>query len=571
MFIPGSIKSSKWGWDSKQYPLRYSSSYVYNSTVGTWSALTLAPNGFYYGLPRVYFKDNATTIPAQDVLCVQPGKSNNRTNKWEQATINLVPSIDGTGSKKPVLPPFTAPSPGPAPSAQNRFPSKGVLCNNFINGTINGLIYYFGWSEKYYIRVQPQLSSNINSPIQSTQWEVIAYNSTSPAVMDPGTTGNASSYSGGILGQDGHIYLIPCPTNAATTIVKQKTIRIKPRNTSINSTNADIVEAGYHDGTTPARCFNRANGPYSPGVDINGTVLTVPSNVSSWSPTTTPGASLSNGISHPNGKIYLFGGVSPRIYILDPTKWGTSSEIYTSNTLYFPNNTLLNPPYGWLGQNCSATLEKLRPGQDPSTLKIIFGWCGAFGVNTDTSPKKYTATIVFDPVTNTFESNLYNQTTNEGLVMLPGVNTNSAMQTTSLINLPNGHVFQSTVNNIGAVDGSRNLFGKLIYFKGDQLKYIGPQKRSILSQVENIPIFSTYTTLVGQGGWAYSTPGIKSSFGKTIYSSVSGACEITSVKGFYPGIKHFSYSEDDSDIYDIPSDLSTLPTSLWNSYFNTPR
>jgi hypothetical protein len=569
MFIPGSIKSSKWGWDFKGYPIRYSSSYESTSTVGTWSSLTLAPNGFYYGLPRVYFKNAANTIPAQDVLCVQPGKSNNKTNKWQTATINLVPAVDGVGSKQPLLPPFTPPSPAPVASAQNRFPSKGVL-SHAVATNINGFIYYFGWSEKYYVRVQPQLSTNINPPTSTTQWEVIAYNSTSPAVMDPGTSGNSSSYSGGVLGRDGYIYLIPSPTNASTNIAKQRTIRIKPRNTQLNPTPVDVVEAGYHDGTTATRSFNRANGPYSPGVDINGNPLTLPSDASWTVNTNTAGLSLSNGISHPNGKIYLFGGASKRIYILDPEKWGTSSEIYTSNSLYFPNIFTSNPLYGWLGQNYSATLEKLRPGQDPSTLKIIFGWGGVFGTNTTNSPKKYTANIVFDPVTGTFTSNLYNETTNEGLVMFP-TNTNSLMQTTSLINLPNGHIFQSTVNNAGATDGSRNLFGRLIYFNNDVIKYMGPQKRSILSLVENIPIFNTYTDVIGQGGWAASTPGIKSSFGKTVYSSINGACEITSVKGFYPGIKHFSYGENDSDVYDIPSDLSTLPTSLWNSYFNTPR
>jgi hypothetical protein len=33
----------------------------------------------------------------------------------------------------------------------------------------------------------------------------------------------------------------------------------------------------------------------------------------------------------------------------------------------------------------------------------------------------------------------------------------------------------------------------------------------------------------------------------------------------------YQYEFNDSDIYDIPEDLSTLPTSLWNTYFNKPR
>ena len=197
--------------------------------------MALAPNGFYYALPRVWTKDSASTgTPANEVLCFKPGKSNNKNNKWESGTVYLIP---GSGGKRPALPSTT---PNYTASLQNRFPSKGVLSNGVISNTVNGFIYFFGWGERSYVVIGPQLDTTAD-PLTSTEWSVVAYNATTPA-LDPGTTGNASYYSGGVLGQDGHIYLIPCPTNASTNLVKQKVIRIKPRNTSINTTNADIIE-----------------------------------------------------------------------------------------------------------------------------------------------------------------------------------------------------------------------------------------------------------------------------------------------------------------------------------------
>jgi hypothetical protein len=556
MFAAGSVKASKWGWDYKGYLSKYDASYALTGgTVGAWSPLTLAPNGLYYALPRSWFK--AGGAAANDVLCFKPGKSNNKTNKWEPAQIFLIP---GSGGKRPALPSTT---PSTSGSGQNRFPSKGVLSHGVISNTTNGFIYFFGWGEPYYIRLRPQLDPDAD-PLTTTEWDVIAYNSTSPTLNS-----QWAAYSGGILGQDGHIYVIPCPLLTPAS-ARQKVIRIKPRNTSLNNTNVDIIEAGYHDGTTAAKSFATGFPTAYYGVDINGNPLALPADTT-WLASDTPaGISLSNGISHPNGKIYLFGGISKRVYILDPAKWGTTSEIYTSNDLYFPNILTASPEYGWFGGAFTATLEKLRPGQDPNTLKIIFGYGGRVSSTTNETNKVYTASIVFDTQTETFTP-LYDAVTNEGITFMPtATGPASESITSSFMNFPNGHIFQSGQTFPTINPDQTNAFGKLIYFKGDELKYLGPQKRNILSIKENQLAYE-YNAVAGSAGWASATPGIKSSFGKTILSSVNGACEITSVKGFYPGIKHFSYSEDDADIYDIPSNLSTLPTSLWNAYFNKPR
>lgn len=577
MFAAGSIKSSKWGWDVKGYTPKYDSSYTFASTSGFWSPLTLAPNGFYYALPRTWYK--STGVVANEVLCFKPGNSNNKDNKWTSGQAYLVPGVNLPNSpKQPQLPYYWATTAG---GTQFRFPSKGVLAPN-------GYLYFFGMSEKSYVILKPQTNVDLD-PVQFTEWEVVNYNDTTPQIDNVADGANGGSfYSGGILGSDGYIYLISSPqagnSNFNLNNNKQRNVRIAPKNTAVNATNIDIIELGYYNASSAARLFNST--PYYPGVDITGAALTAPTNMSGiefYGNTNNGnklyGSSIANGITHPNGKTYLFGGASKRIYILDPTKWGTSSEIYTSNTLYFPNLLAGNPTRGWynssdtstyFGAGFTATLEKLKPGQDPETLKIYFGYGGRISsaMNSTSINRKYTSTIVFDPITEEFTSNLYDESTNEGISIITSqaAETNSS---SSFVNLPNGHIFQSIKNGGDAT----NPFGKLIYPKEDgSIKYLGPQKRSIVSSTE-ITVTNSYFVYNGADGNGSATPGIKKSFGKTILSAANGACEITSVKGFYPGIKNFDYDDSttDADIYDIPSDISNLPTSLWNAYFNKPR
>lgn len=552
MFAAGSIKSSKWGWDVKGYTPNYDTSYTFNSTSGFWSPLTLAPNGFYYALPRVWYK--STGVLANDVLCFKPGNSNNKDNKWTPAQSILVPAtgtVDNPG-KQPLLPSESAVIGG---GTQYRFPSKGVLAPN-------GKLYFFGMTEKYYVVLTPQEDPGAD-PTIATQWQNFKYSTTNPQI-DIGVANSGSYYSGGILGSDGYIYLIPSPTAANTNFnvstLKQRNVRIAPRNTSVNSTNIDVVELGYYNGSSATRIFNAfPSGAYNPGVDIAGAPLTAPADMSVsdiYGSTSNGnklyGSSIANGITHPNGKTYLFGGASKRVYILDPTKWGTSSEIYTSNTLYFPNLLAGSPNKGWysvgttgpFGSGFTATLEKLKPGQDPNTLKIYFGFGGRINTLNMTSTdanRKYTSTIVFDPVTEEFTSNLYDESTNEGISIFNSQlsETNSS---SSFVNLPNGHIFQSIKNGLGSI----NPFGKLIYTKENSLvKYLGPTKRNILSTRE-INATQNYFSYAGSDGNGSAIPGIGKSFGKTILSGAQGACEITSVKGFYPGIKYFDYEDNNN-------------------------
>jgi hypothetical protein len=539
MFAAGSIKTSKWGWDFKGYTVKYDPSYTGGGTSGCWGPLTLAPNGFYYALPRVWTKNSlATGTPANDVLCFKPGKSNNKTNKWEPAQIFLVP---GGGQKQPNLP---SSWPSYIASAQYRFPSPGVLAPN-------GLIYFFGINERAYVRLTPQADPDAN-PVTATQWEVFKYNQTTPQIDFTGdgtTSASGSFYSGGVLGRDGYIYLIPSTTIANTNFtannVRQRTVRIAPRNTAINPNNVDVVELGYYNTSTGPRVFNKGANytpprPYAYGIDINGAELAIPSDITVSAYNSSVGRSLANAIVHPNGKIYLFGGASKRIYILDPTKWGLNTEIYTNNNIYIPTDFSASPNRAWHGAGVTGTLEKLKPGQDPNTLKIFFALSvGNQTVTTETT-KKYTSAIAFDPVTETFDGSFYDNTTNEGLTLMNSPTQGIGANSSSFAHFPNGHILQST----SSPTAGSNPFSKLLYIgKNNETKFIGPVKRNILSTSEKTAMYETYTHAAGQYGWGSSVPGIKSSFGKTLYSSIWGACEITSVKGFYPRIKHFSYND----------------------------
>jgi hypothetical protein len=81
-----------------------------------------------------------------------------------------------------------------------------------------------------------------------------------------------------------------------------------------------------------------------------------------------------------------------------------------------------------------------------------------------------------------------------------------------------------------------------------------------------------------QGSTISSNNGAKDITTSTITYDNSGYTDITfSTNTFIfseiePNVTiSFQYGLNDGDIYEIPSDLSTLPTSLYNAYFNKPR
>lgn len=535
MFIPGSVKSSKWGWDVKIYPNKYGNTSTQASNVGYFTGGCLAPNGLIYCLP--------TYKGAQYVTVIKPGKSNSKTGKWEPATIVNLPA---TGTPKdPFLPDQTSTN----ASLQRRFANKGILAPN-------GLIYFFGFSAQGYVVVKPQENPDLNIA-QFTLWKVVTYASVG---LEPVT--GRSGYGGGFLHTDGKIYLLPEARLSSFTGTSSPIARIVPRD-SYESTDTVQKSAFWtptNTTTTPYKyfptstSFSNVNNFPIPG-DIDGTQITIPADT--YTPVYSDGIigatpPIGDAISHPNGNIYVFGGAR-NAYILklktDDTTWNSNSTtvgrplFYTDNTLRVPNS--INPNThtgaGIQGSFMSGSIEKLRPGQNPTTAKIYLHYAGTCE-NDDSLPSTgyfqnaYTRTVVFDPVTETFE-NVGDQVTTiasneQPFNLKPGVR------------MANGHVF-SISNPFPSI--SRNLYGQLV-ISGDTIteenKMIGPTtRRSILSDRDvstiNNSCYGNIDPVCNQGSHALTG----SSLGKTFVTAPWAAYEITSVKGFYPGIRYFNYND----------------------------
>jgi hypothetical protein len=544
MFAAGSIKASKWGWDIKQYPLLYGETITQPSTVGYFSGGCLAPNGLIYVMPSVR--------GFQGVIVIKPGKSNSKTGKWEPATITNVPAeVINPNSKKPALPDIVETQ----GSLQRRFQSRGILAPN-------GLIYFFGFFADGYVVVRPQDNPNDNITAY-TEWKVVTYTSVG---LNPGAN-TTFGYYGGFLHTDGKIYLLPSLQSVRGT--RAPIARIVPRTTYLTS---DTIEtSGYWTGSlSPNRRYMvsvESNSFTVPG-DQSGSAITPPADTSlpaiDYSVDLLP---IGDAISHPNGNIYIYGGYkNPYILKLNTTNWSNTSTLgrsifHTSNDLRIPN---ISPTtYGIKGSFFAGALEKLKEGQNPEDLKIYLTYSGSPNISGGGSVSSdFAKTIVFDPNTETFENIGDSVATTGGQVgfnMLPP------------IKMANGNIF--CLSRPSPTAGT-NPFGQLITTGDDNdYKVIGPQtKRSILSsnEVQSLRSNNFETGMIVCNMADHALYG--ASLGKTFITAAQGCFEITSVKGFYPGIKYFNYtSSNDSQVYEIPSDLSSLPTSLWNAYFNKPR
>jgi hypothetical protein len=563
MFGLGSFQQSKWGWDFYKYPGLYGVTNYIPSTVGHFTSPTLAPNGISYLLPTFNFlSDNTTQF--NEVIALKPGKSNNNTSKWEVSTIHRIPS--DTGGKHPNLPnplEITA-------SSQKRFFGRGVLAPN-------GEIYFMGFRAKGIVALKPQSDPSLDPAAgNNTVWRVTDF---STATINNGTN---VGFCGGVLHSDGHIYMIPNPIGTVTNISvnptqAQQVVRIKPRTTSINSSSLDIYEKSYYDGTTLAKSFNSATGPYLTPRDSSNNTITA-SDTTQVLDTNWDSYSIVDAVSHPNGKIYMFGGISRYVFILDPNNWSQQNCVYTDYDLRIPTDLTSLSDYGIDGVKkglfMGASLEKLTPGQDPSTLKIILHFEGI--VNTTTTPvtNKYMRTLILDPVTNTITA---------AGDWYKAASTNSfSFQTSFPIKLPNGFTYNfagfpgsvgvgaqytysgNTAGEITVKGPLTTTVGSEIIYNDDltPLKTKGGFMNYIKSSLVSSSYFNNGANVVNQG----------EALGKSIFGSLEGGGELVSVKGYHPGIKYFDYdTTTDDTVYKIPNNISSdLKTSLWNSYFNKP-
>ncbi len=533
MFGLGSFQHSKWGYDIYSYPnnlgITPANTTGLQSTQGTWSGFTQAPNGYVYALPCgdwEYDSASGTNVPLQKIAVISPGESNIGQTKWSSGTIQFV-TADGSTSK-PLLPQSANPN---SPGTQSRFRSKGVVGPN-------GLIYFFG-----------DLCYDLSTG--STRMVVLnpaaGLNCTWQVVDIPRFAGSSDTlrYTGAVLGQDGYIYPIPgCNT----------TIRILPRTTPSGT---DTIQYGYWNGTIGKRWQAGANTENGYGYPRSTSgIITPPAGVTSPNPTNANYGSLRDAIVHPNGKIYIMGDGGQWIFYIDTTSdnWDKVYSISSATSLAVYDET----EGGLFGRCLGMFMEKLKPGQDPNTLKIYLMYLGKTGVVYSGTQAK---TICLDPTTDTWELvggsiNWVNNTGSFPTVMRSG------------IQLQNGHI-------VGLIGITGTDFNQLIVTGSDvdENKILDPYNPSLfLKNIINRVIGgsnSTYMDDSNKAGGGVALTGTKR--GKVIFGGGWKGGQIVSVKGYYPGIKYFNYDESNDDpIYKIPTSLSSLGTSYWNYYFNKP-
>jgi hypothetical protein len=538
MFAAGSFKSSKWGYSVyKPNNNGFNSTTTFSSpssNYGLWGTPTLGPDGYIYMAPC---SDRATVNGVINsnllgILVVNPNSSNSIGNvQYQNPTAQYIT----TGDSIPV---------GASPTTYGgrvRFPSRGILAPN-------GKIYFIGLSQKGVIILTPNGFSST--------WTYKTFDQ-----MLGVTAPTSMSFSGGVLGQDGKIYLVPTGTATA---------RIDP--------STDTMSYGYWNGSTTKKWNSGTSAENGFGYPRNssGTVITPPTNVPSPNEATNKLFNgLKDAISHPNGKIYFFpydtAGNSRWIFILDPANWGTNHEIYSASSLAFPiSPDPTNPSVsdGVFGTCENIFLEKRKTYQSLTTLKIYAMYYGngtAPYSSTTWSDNYPNAKIIrFDPTDNTWTlvGNIINlqSASNNGMAVRPA------------FQLPNGHIVSMSAFATGSVTTANVITGDSV----DTIKF--PNLSSdIVGSLSELSVFNTSYGNPPQVNGSYGGGVVLTGagLGKNIFSggmsnaSTSTGGSIVSVKGYYPRIKYFDSTYVD-DLYKIPSDLSTLPTSRWNSYCNKP-
>ena len=520
----GSFKSSKWAFDYFKSTNSFNSNVTItnpSSSFGLWNTPTVGPDGFVYMLPCA---DNATVsnvanTPLTGILVVNPGNSNNGTTSYTAPSSQYLTS--GTGRDS--IPTLTG------VGSIIRFASKGILAPN-------GKIYFIGYSLPGVVILTP---NGFNSTWQYKTFTQMGFSTTV-----------ANLFTGGVLGQDGKIYLIP---NGNVTA------RIDPT--------TDLISIGYWNGAIGRRLRSGASPDNGFGYPRNssGTIITPPANVPAKNEAlykTFNG--LKDAIAHPNGKIYMFpydsAGNSRWIFILNPDNWGQNNEFYSSVDLALPNPNPVTSTSGSVFGSCeNIFLEKLKDGQDPTTLKIYATYFGnsAYTSNWNSAypnakmleldPTDDTVALVGDTNTANGGTGVYGQAAKPG------------------IQFPNGFI----VSFLSGLAGSKI---SNVIITGDEVganNAFPDSTKNIIGSSSDIGTFSSFANPPSAAGsFGGSSILINNSFGKVVFSGggITGGIAF-SVKGFYPGIKYFDSGD---NIYKIPANLAALATSLWNSYCNKP-
>lgn len=563
MLALGSFQSSTWAYDYRPYTvylgaLTAGNTTIYQPNMGYWGTPTLAPNGSIYCLPLAAAESPSGTL-IQKIAKVDPGTMNTDSTNYTSATVSF---IADNASGRP-----TIPNGPPTSTTTRRYKSKGILAPN-------GRLYFFPDGNTT-VTTPSILSLNPNDDT----WDLKSYTDIATAT---GATLAGMGFAGGILHSSGEwIYFIP--SNNVTMRMAPRSVSGGWTNPSNASTTDDLYEVGYFTGAASRRFMFNATSPVAAGgeatfkypIGSDGSRLGGVANSTSTSTPVQTGYNLriGSGIMHPNGKIYMGGGATRWIFIMDPNNWGTITEIYSKTSLY-TNTVSANTQY------LRFVLEKKKTNQDPTTLKIYLP-STSFNANQPTTPSTTLGDLELDPTNDSLS--------NTGILKgVPIANATSGIINVTPVIMSNGVTIQTypaavnggIINIIATGDdyGSnvkKALTGESFQSNNYMLTGFGGGEKLY----NNDAIYNTNGNYSTTGRSGTSIPLGGSLKGKTIViggdnpaggrtRNLSG--EIISIKGYAPGVTFFNHTSDDDDIYTIPTDLSTLGTSLYNSYFNTP-
>jgi hypothetical protein len=538
MVLSATVQSSIWAYGSHNYPKYLGvTTGIGQPNMGCWSSPTLAPNGKVYCLPVATTLADASTL--QKIAVITPGIPNTDTTNYTASTISF---IDADGSSGKPLIPTTG-----SGTTWRRYGQRGILAPN-------GLLYFIPENET---------SILVLDPVSET-WDLKSYTAIE---TDTGiTAGLISSFSfkSAVLGYDGYIYLIPN---------KSVTIRIAPRNTAVNPSSVDIYQKGYYDGSTAAKNFKGTTtaSMYPYPKSSTGVQLTSVANIrlSSAPAGLQYVGDIAMGLQHPNGKIYMGGGMTRWIFMLDPSNWGLSNEIYSDVNLDMSSYLLSGGGNNLKAFSKDLFLPKLKTGQLVNTLKIQY--------ITDTYLT--TATITYDPLLQSLEIDPVTNTVSPITSCFPlntsgngGTNLgNTGGLISNTIQLPSG-LFLKTRSTAGTM--SRFVL------TGDSEGVLSNYQNYGVSGVSVLAGLNNAAFQYAMGGYSRIGASVIPPNEKATLTLVVGgegasasdrSGEVVSIKQYSPGTTYFSYSDDDKALYEIPTNLADLPTSLYNSYCNKTK
>jgi hypothetical protein len=629
MFISSSsVQGSLWGWTNKELPIISPAPASTNVNIGTFSGLTLAPNGWSYAIPTNAGPSDNT----QTVLIVKPGSGNGKLFNYSAGTYTQIVADNSSG--KPFF------------SAGQSFANKGILAPN-------GKIYFFPFSNS-----------------SSTYCEFDPGDNTGTNCSWVFRTLPANIFSlGAVLGKDGKIYIIPgspsialirldvsgaspsveysfydgTEVNTSDIVTVQPSTGLSANQVKVSSVaslsvgmlvkTVTIVSGESNPGTY--NIVGDSTGVLSPNgdttiinIDVPNKILTlslVPSipmannsrllcravnkklanttsqinrrwynflNRSYNSTTTaaladwsTDGQDIKYQLSrHPqqnlagyasNASAITFSGFldtnSNKIYILP----GAGNQIFWIDPNNWSNKDAINTSAGLSLTNVNIASGTPNYNTVKANSYKKFAGAPVPGVNgkfylpifaSSTTPSEFIGDTLRYVVELDTATNMLTPLTP---LTFPSTPASNLYDTTATGLLPNG--FQFAVNAVNATAANR-------YRNNIQID-TNNSAGSVKLNGSNFFNKSTMSANITNTGWtagaAYvqggfiTFPTTSQSIGKVLLSGKNTiyGIEYLSVKGFYTGVSKFDLM--DSDYLDIPTDLADLPTSGYNTHKNT--